>query len=162
MSPDHYRIIKYPLPVHLHQALSPPPPGRTCLVAAYTLCLSANRPACACQLPMHIRLGHVPCFLVLPAWHRTILFARKQHIWRPAHAGAQGVDTEQGGALICYLIPPACSDIVFNLDALTCLIPVPNLDRRSGLTGTLSDIFQGENNRISQFANFIFSNMHFF
>jgi len=162
MSSDHHCIIKYPFPVHPHQALSPLPPARTHLIATCTLCLSANRPACTHQPPMHICLGHVPHFLVLPAWHHTVLFARKQHIWQPVYAGAQDVDTEQGGALICYPIPSARSDIVFNLDALTCLVPVPNLDRRSGLMGTLSDIFQGENNRISQFANFIFSNMHFF
>ena len=98
MSPDHHRIVKYPLPVHPHQALSPPPPARTRLVAARTLCLGADRPARARQPPTHIRLGHVPRLLALPARHHTVLFAREQCIRRSARAGARGVDTERGRA----------------------------------------------------------------
>jgi len=95
MSPNHRRIIKYPLPVHPHQALSPPPPAGTRLVAARTLCLGADRPARARQPPTHIRLGHVPRLLALPARHHTVLFARKQSIWWSARTGARGVDTER-------------------------------------------------------------------
>lgn len=98
MSPDHPRIIKHPLPIHPHQAVPPPSSTRTGRVAARTLCLGADRPARARQPPTHIRLGHVPLLLALPARYHTVLFARKQCIRRSARAGARGVDTERGRA----------------------------------------------------------------
>jgi len=98
MSPNYHHIVKHPLPIHPHQAVSPPPPTGTRRVVARTLCLSADRPTRAREPPTHIRLGHVPRFLALPPRNHTVLVTRKQCIRRSARTGARGVDTERGRA----------------------------------------------------------------
>ncbi len=118
MSPDHRRIVEYPLSVHSHQAIPPLSSTRPGRITARALRLSTNKPTCARESHAHTRVGFVPRFLAVPTRHHSIFLAtRKRCIWRNACTGTRGVDTERGGAhaFLCVFARPC----VF-VDAVEC------------------------------------------